>query len=291
MVVLPNRITGAKEYMKVARRGRGTPLNRARRIGVWKVIETYRQNHRPKAKLPTRKSLRWLPQILEDAPAAGKGRMPTTSSSTKARTSTRLIGSCCAPPSRLAGMIFISEDSHQRIYGQKLRLSQYGIDLRGRARRLTLNYRTTAQNLNYALGILDGDTFDGLEDLEGLTENHSQYRSVRSGPAPRVICCKDLQEERSTIALIVDAWAGEDNPLGAIGVLVRTAQQAGGIVSAIEQVGLRAAEVKGGSAARSDAVQVMTMHRAKGMEFQRVGPGGMNHPMPAKHPLKITRRS
>lgn len=288
MVVLPNRITGAKEYMKVARRGRGTPLNRARRIGVWKVIETYRQNHRLEAKLSYPEIAAVAAQILEDRAAAGKGRIADHVIVDEGQdlhpAHWQLLRAAVAPG---GDDLFISEDSHQRIYGQKLRLSQYGIDLRGRARRLTLNYRTTAQNLNYALGILDGDTFDGLKDLGGLTENHSQYRSVRSGPAPRVIGCRDLQDERSTIASIVEAWASEDTPLGAIGVLVRTAQQAGGIVSVLEQVGLRAAEVKGGSAARSDAVQVMTMHRAKGMEFQRVVLAGMNaSSMPAKHALK-----
>ena len=186
MVVLPNRITGAKEYMKVARRGRGTPLNRARRIGVWKVIETYRQNHRLEAKLSYPEIAAVAAQILEDRAAAGKGRIADHLIVDEGQdlhpAHWQLLRAAVAPG---GDDLFISEDSHQRIYGQKLRLSQYGIDLRGRARRLTLNYRTTAQNLNYALGILDGDTFDGLEDLEGLTENHSQYRSVRSGPAPQ----------------------------------------------------------------------------------------------------------
>ncbi|NKZ71785.1 UvrD-helicase domain-containing protein [Rhodococcus hoagii] len=52
--------------------------------------------------------------------------------------------------------LFIAEDSHQRIYGQPIVLGRYGINIVGRSRRLTLNYRTTEQNLRYALGILSG---------------------------------------------------------------------------------------------------------------------------------------
>ena len=52
--------------------------------------------------------------------------------------------------------LFIAEDSHQRIYGQRVVLSQFGIRIVGRSQRLTLNYRTTAQNLAYAITVLEG---------------------------------------------------------------------------------------------------------------------------------------
>lgn len=35
--------------------------------------------------------------------------------------------------------IFIAEDAHQRIYGQRLVLSRFGIKTQGRSRKLTLN--------------------------------------------------------------------------------------------------------------------------------------------------------
>ncbi len=58
--------------------------------------------------------------------------------------------------------LFIAEDSHQRIYGQRLVLSAYGIRIVGRSQRLTLNYRTTAQNLAWAVGVLSGGEFVDL---------------------------------------------------------------------------------------------------------------------------------
>ena len=52
--------------------------------------------------------------------------------------------------------LFIAEDSHQRIYGSPIILSRFGIKIVGRSRRLTLNYRTTAQNLHFAVSVLSG---------------------------------------------------------------------------------------------------------------------------------------
>lgn len=43
--------------------------------------------------------------------------------------------------------LFIAENSHQRIYSRRVVLGQFGIRIVGRSQRLTLNYRTTAQNL------------------------------------------------------------------------------------------------------------------------------------------------
>lgn len=65
--------------------------------------------------------------------------------------------------------LFLADDSHQRIYGPKVTLSKYGINIRGRSRRLTLNYRTTHENLRYAVGVLGGDSDDpALSTTEGV---------------------------------------------------------------------------------------------------------------------------
>jgi superfamily I DNA/RNA helicase len=40
--------------------------------------------------------------------------------------------------------LFIVGDAHQRIYARKVVLGQCGIDIRGRSRKLRINYRTTA---------------------------------------------------------------------------------------------------------------------------------------------------
>lgn len=74
--------------------------------------------------------------------------------------------------------LFTAEDSHQRIYGARTVLGRYGIRIVGRSQRLTLNYRTTAQNLRYSMTLLDGGEYVDLEEQPEATG----YRSARSGP-------------------------------------------------------------------------------------------------------------
>ena len=75
--------------------------------------------------------------------------------------------------------LFLAEDSHQRIYGQRITLGRYGISIVGRSRRFTLNYRTTHENLRYALGILSGEQYTDLDDE---SETATGYRSAASRP-------------------------------------------------------------------------------------------------------------
>ena len=42
--------------------------------------------------------------------------------------------------------LFIVGDSHQRIYDRRSSLSKVGINIRGRSRKLKINYRTTARD-------------------------------------------------------------------------------------------------------------------------------------------------
>ena len=94
--------------------------------------------------------------------------------------------------------LFLAEDAHQRIYGQKITLGRYGIRIVGRARRLTLNYRTTQQNLLYALGILAGEQYTDMDEEAAVAS--TGYRSARSGPVPDTEAAASLSELYEKVA-------------------------------------------------------------------------------------------
>src|SRR5699024_12614925 len=77
--------------------------------------------------------------------------------------------------------IFLTGDTHQRIYDNRVSLSSLGINIRGRSSRLTLSYRTTREILGSALGLLGEEEWDDLDDG---TDTLSGYRSVLRGPRP-----------------------------------------------------------------------------------------------------------
>ena len=162
--------------------------------------------------------------------------------------------------------LFIAEDSHQRIYGQRLVLSTYGIRIVGRSQRLTLNYRTTAQNLAWAVRVLQGGQFIDLEEGD---EESADYRSARSGPAPQVYPCDNLSAELDNAAGLVRSWVDGGTAPETVAILVRDSAHRDRVVAGLGERGVTVRAVDRGTIKAGQPV-VMTMHRAKGTEFSRV---------------------
>ena len=162
--------------------------------------------------------------------------------------------------------LFIAEDSYQRIYGRRVVLSAFGIRIVGRSQRLTLNYRTTAQNLAYAINVLEGGAY---VDLESDQESTARYRSARSGPVPRLIACATLTEELDRAADLVRTWVAETGAPETIAVLVREQRQRDRLVSGLAERGVTIRAVDREHVKPGQPV-AMTMHRAKGTEFSKV---------------------
>jgi ATP-dependent exoDNAse (exonuclease V) beta subunit len=157
-------------------------------------------------------------------------------------------------------------------------LSRYGINIVGRSRRLMLNYRTTQQNLRYALSMLTGSDYTDLEDE---VESGQGYRSSRRGPKPVVKSVGSLTEEYDVTAEIVGKWIDDGTAPETIGLLVPTRKEAESLPRALGDRGVTVAFVDRDTAGPSATPQVMTMHRAKGMEFAKVilfGVGAKNLP-------------
>ncbi len=163
--------------------------------------------------------------------------------------------------------IFIAEDAHQRIYGQRLMLSAYGIKTQGRSRGLKLNYRTTEQNLAWAVGVLTGQQ---VIDSDGEAETMASYYSARTGPRPVVRSFPTLTAELDHAAQLIDGWvrSGEVAP-ETIAVLVRDKATRDRVVAGLGERGVDVRALDA-AAVRPGHPVVLTMHRAKGTEFTRV---------------------
>ena len=176
--------------------------------------------------------------------------------------------------------LFIAEDSHQRIYGQPVVLSRFGIKIVGRSKRLTLNYRTTAQNLHFAVTILSGAEY---KDLEQGEESTAEYRSARLGPNPQLVECTDAADELDKVADLVRSWITpeerSDEPAvdpSTVAVLTRGQSDRSQFVRALGERGIDARALDNNPATPGH-VQVLTMHRSKGMEFSRVILAGIDN--------------
>lgn len=267
-VVLPHRLADAAAYARVRRPGRKVALGRTQRAAVWKVIEAYRAAAAVEGVLD-------FAEVCSVAAAACE---------LQADRDGRFLadyvlvdeGQDLSPPqwqflrSLVADGVndlFIAEDAQQRIYGQPVVLSRLGIKVVGRSRRLSLNYRTTEQVLQFARSVLDGVESVDLDDEAAATAG---YRSARRGPVPEAHGCESLTDELDQAADLVAAWLEDEEDPSSVGILVRDQRTVDVVVRGLEDRGVSVRQVKRSVAARGDRPQVMTMHRAKGMEFKRV---------------------
>lgn len=283
-VVLANRVTSLQQYAKVPRAGRGVRLSRPQRIAVWKLIEAFRRQSRIDGTLSFPEVLALAAEQLRLRAEAGQGHLADHVLVDEAQdlhaTHWALLRNLVAEGSN---DLFIAEDSHQRIYGQPVVLSRFGIKIVGRSRRLTLNYRTTAQNLHFAVSILSGAEYADLEQGE---ESTAEYRSARLGPDPRLLECDSPADELDRVAELVKSWIAEGVEPSTIAVLTRGHNDRSQFVRALGERGVDARALDNAPASPGH-VQVLTMHRSKGMEFSRVILAGVdNAHVPSSASLK-----
>jgi superfamily I DNA/RNA helicase len=175
--------------------------------------------------------------------------------------------------------VFIAADPHQRIYDSRVSLSSMGISVRGRSRRLALNYRTTQEILAWTVPLLGPDPVTGLDgDVDSLLG----YRSPVHGPRPQVRAAGTRDEELTFLSETIAAWLAGGVEPDVVGVAARSAQQARAAQHALESAGIATKSL--GAHGRKQAVRVGTMHGMKGLEFRAVAVIGVSQghvPAPA----------
>jgi hypothetical protein len=266
-VVLPNQVLTADDYLAVNRQGRGVALGRAKRSEVWKVIEQYRKNSRISNTLSFAEvaavDAAWLIGVdgSNARPLADHILIDEAQDLTAAHWQflRSIVGSGVDD-------MFIADDVHQRIYGQPVVLSRLRIGVIGRSRRLTLNYRTTEQNLRYALGFLEGASY---VDSEGNEEGISGYRSARSGPLPVAIACKSDSDQAMKVGSVVKNWLESGIAGETIAILTASNNASKDVFDILEHHGVRSTLLNSAKQAGTHPV-ILTMFNSKGLEFSRV---------------------
>src|SRR5205807_10274548 len=92
--------------------------------------------------------------------------------------------------------LFFAGDLGQRIFQQPFSWKSLGVDIRGRARTLHINYRTSHQIRTQADRLLGPE----LADVDGITEERLGTISVFNGPAPEIRILKGPDEETQAVS-------------------------------------------------------------------------------------------
>lgn len=267
-VVLAQPAPTRDGYLKARRSGRGVRLNRLQRTAVWRVFEAFQRDLKTERRTTYDLLAGRAAEILADAelrPRAPRFDHVVVDEGQDLHAGHWRVLRRLVEPG--PNDIFLCEDGHQQIYGERLILGHLGIDTRGRSRRLTLNYRTTRQNLRFAMDIMGNEQ---AVDLDGDPETVAGYHSAFDGPAPEVQGFRSEAEEMQFVAETVKQWLSEKVEARSIAVLSRRGTEQDKARDALTDAEIELEVVDRDGPGQNEAVKLATMHRSKGTEFSRV---------------------
>ncbi|MCW6003758.1 AAA family ATPase [Micromonospora sp. CPCC 205371] len=276
-VILGQVLNSRTDYFRARRPGRGRSLSRIERDDVWQLTErfttwldgqgiwTWRQVAERAARLEMDRAARSVPSADESSGGFLRHRyrhVVVDEAQDLSAAHWKMLRAMVASGS---DDMFIVGDTHQRIYDNHVTLGSLGINIRGRSSRLTLSYRTTREILAAALEIMSGETYD---DLDGGEENLAGYRSLLRGNRPTFRGAPTAAKERDLVADQLRAWGNPSD--GSVAICVPTREMAADLTARLAADGIPVVEIGPDGPKSADGVHVGTMHRFKGLEYQRM---------------------
>lgn len=269
-VVLAQGITTLDAYRTARRTGRGVVLSRAKRDAVWPVFEEYRGQLASRKLKEVDDAYREVTDLLATAaPVSDYSAIVVDETQDFGPQALKLLRALIAAgPNDL----FFVGDGHQRIYSRnRAAMSKCGIDIRGRSKKLYLNYRTTDEIRRHAVALLEGCEVDDLDDGHDETK---RYKSLSHGPEPQFSTVDGLEGAAQVTLEFIRAWQAsrQDGASPSICVIASSEKNREAMSSQLQRAGLSTVTISAQSnhGDRRDAIHVATMHRAKGLEFDVV---------------------
>ncbi|MFD1558813.1 UvrD-helicase domain-containing protein [Paraburkholderia silviterrae] len=270
-VILAQGITTLDEYRKARRTGRGVLLSRAKRDAVWPVFDEYRGQLASRKLKEVDDAYREVTSMLD----ADNSLAPTYSAIVVDETqdfgpqALRLLR---AMISEGPNDLFFVGDGHQRIYSRhRAAMSKCGIDIRGRSRKLYINYRTTDEIRRKAVALLEGVEVDDLDDGQ---DESGRYRSLTHGPAPVEVQVVGMEEAGEKVREFLHQWpkAEDGQSPHSYCVVASSEKSRDTLALLLQKAGERTVTITAQSnhTEEQDVVHMATMHRAKGLEFDYV---------------------
>ena len=162
--------------------------------------------------------------------------------------------------------LFFTGDLGQRIFQQPFSWRALGIEIRGRARTLKVNYRTSHQIRKRSDLLLGPD----IADVDGNTEQRAGTISVFNGAEPAIVVSDSVEEELESVSGWLTKLTDRGLAADEISLFVRSADQIGRATAAVEKAGLPFTILDNHVQTTAEHVSVSTMHLAKGLEFRAV---------------------
>jgi superfamily I DNA/RNA helicase len=194
-VIDANGIDNEEDYLTTVRSGRKR-ISRQQRRAAWPVFRAFQRGLKKRNILTTEGAIHQARLAVEQGNFKKYRHVLVDETQDFSLEALKLIRVLSPIDEGLQDPLCTVGDGHQRIYRTRIPISRAGIEIRGRSRRLKINYRTSEQIRKYAQAILKGIEIDDLDDGQVSTAgDHSAFK----GPEPVIETCKDSKEEAQTI--------------------------------------------------------------------------------------------
>jgi hypothetical protein len=162
--------------------------------------------------------------------------------------------------------LFFAGDLGQRIFQQAFSWKSVGVDVRGRARTLRVNYRTSHQIMMQADRLLGPE----VSDVDGNVEERRGTVSVFNGLEPSIQVLDTSEEEAELVSQWLKERMGEGLAPHELGIFVRSEGELDRARAAAGAAGVPFKVLDDHVATTHGYLSVCTMHLAKGLEFRAV---------------------
>ncbi len=272
-IILPKRIDSRDAYLRVSRAGRGVGLSRPQRAAIWDVFDEMRGAMQQKGWRTYQDAAHDACDLLADGSKPQSYQHVVVDETQDMGQEALTLIRALVPEDK--NDLFLVGDGHQRIYRRNAVMGQSGINIRGRGRKLKINYRTTEQIKRFAVSILEGKEIDDMD--EGIDSTLS-YKSLTSGVEPVL---RGFDSEKSEIHWIADQvkelCPGGAEEYSKCCVVLRTKALRDKYARGLKSLGLDAVTLEQRADNQSiSGVRFATMHRVKGLEFRHVFLAGMS---------------
>ena len=266
-VVQAQNITAADLYLKASRIGRGTKLGRDAKKRIWPVFQEYRAQLNEQGKKEYVDLLRDARGLIHSKGLSLPYRAVIVDEAQDMSAEAFRLMRAIVPEG--TNDLFIVGDAHQRIYRHRVSLGKCEINIKGRGKKLKINYRTTDETRRFAVALLEGREID---DLDGGTDQQKGYVSLTHGRPPLVRSFGTFAEEVAFLKQHIGDIQEDGAPLESVCVVARTKHLVEGYISQLQSAGFSTYEIKRNAAEQRDkpGIRLATMHRVKGLEFEHV---------------------
>lgn len=254
-----------EEYMSQSRVGRNERITRKQRMEVWELVQKYVEYKKINNFVDRAELFNMVTNYLNKHDERPFSHIIADEIQDFSYPELRFIR---ALTTEGKNDLFLVGDPYQRIYNnRKVVFAKANINVRGRSKRLRVNYRTTEEIKHSAVNVLQGLKYD---DMDGGEESLAGYHSIMHGKAPEYKTFSSANEEYDAIVQFLRDCHEGGIAYKDMAITCRFRENIKGIQKYLHQIdGIDYKEINSRTGS-SDGVSLSTFHGIKGLEFKVV---------------------